>query len=132
MLTVTITSFSFIYGTYPVDESANGGGFVFDCRALPNPGRYQEYKALSGKDAAVIQFLEQDEEVADFLKSVFKLVRQSVRKYQERGFTHLQVNFGCTGGQHRSVYSAEKLAEYLENNFSIHLNLIHLREEVWG
>ena len=132
MLTVTVTSFSLIQGSYPQDESPNGGGYVFDCRALPNPGRYQEYKALTGKDDAVIQFLEQEEEVAVFLESVFKLVTQSVKKYQERGFTNLQVNFGCTGGQHRSVYSAESLAEYLKNNFSVNLNVIHLREKVWG
>lgn len=132
MLTVTITSFSFIYGSYPKDDGTNGGGFVFDCRALPNPGRYQEYKALSGKDDAVIQFLEKEEEVQAFLESVFKLVSQSVKKYQARGFTSLQVNFGCTGGQHRSVYSAERLAEYLRNNFSVNLNLIHLREYLWG
>lgn len=132
MLTIAITSFSFIYGPHPKDESGNGGGFVFDCRALPNPGRYEEYKALSGKDRAVQLFLEQEDEVATFLDSVFKLVSQSVKKYQERGFTSLSVNFGCTGGQHRSVYSAERLAEYLQNHFDIYLNLVHLREEVWG
>ena len=132
MLTVTITSFSFIYGPHPKDESGNGGGFIFDCRALPNPGRYEEYKALSGKDSAIRLFLEQKDEVAVFLDSVFKLVSQSVKKYQERNFTSLAVNFGCTGGQHRSVYSAERLAEYLQKHFDIHLNLVHLREEVWG
>lgn len=132
MLTVTVTSFSFIYGPFPEDKSGNGGGFVFDCRALPNPGRFDEYKALSGKDDAVRQYLEKETEVVAFLESVNKLVSQSVRNYQERNFSHLQVNFGCTGGQHRSVYFAERLAEYLKKHFEINLNLNHLREEVWG
>ena len=132
MLTVTVTSFSFIYGSYPKDDNSNGGGFVFDCRALPNPGRYEKYKALSGKDYEVSKYLEQQEEVALFLDAVFKLVSQSVKKYQERGFENLQVNFGCTGGQHRSVYSAERLTDYLNENFDIKVNLIHLREKIWG
>ncbi|MCD6178668.1 MAG: hypothetical protein J7K39_02080 [Bacteroidales bacterium] len=132
MLTVTVTSFSFIYGSYPKDDNSNGGGFVFDCRALPNPGRYEKYKALSGKDDEVSKYLEQQEEVALFLDAVFKLVSQSVKKYQERGFENLQVNFGCTGGQHRSVYSAERLTDYLNENFDIKVNLIHLREKIWG
>ncbi|RLD37694.1 MAG: hypothetical protein DRI74_06015 [Bacteroidetes bacterium] len=132
MLTVTVTSFSFIYGSYPKDDNSNGGGFVFDCRALPNPGRYEKYKALSGKDDAVSKYLEQQEEVALFLDAVFKLVSQSVKKYQERSFENLQVNFGCTGGQHRSVYSAERLTDYLNENFDIKVNLIHLREKIWG
>lgn len=132
MLTLTITSFSFLYGPHPKDETGNGGGFVFDCRSLPNPGRYQEYRTLSGRDAAVCLFLDQEAEVEEFLALVFKLVSLSVKKYQEIDFTNLMVNFGCTGGQHRSVYCAEKLAEYLPQHFNLKINLIHLREEVWG
>lgn len=132
MLSVSITSFSFKYGPAPVDESGNGGGFIFDCRALPNPGRYDAYKALSGKDKAVIDYLEKEKELELFLSHVFALVDQSVKTYIERDFSHLQVNFGCTGGQHRSVYSAERLANYLKEKFDISINLIHLREEIWG
>jgi RNase adaptor protein for sRNA GlmZ degradation len=132
MLTVTVTSFSYIYGSHPKDESGNGGGFIFDCRALPNPGRYEQFKSLSGKDKSVILFLEKEDEVGLFLESVFKLVTQSVKKYQERDFTSLMVSFGCSGGQHRSVYSAEKLAGYLEKNFDVNIKLVHLREEIWG
>ncbi|MDA3904716.1 MAG: hypothetical protein PF484_01450 [Bacteroidales bacterium] len=132
MLTVTVTSFSYIYGSHPKDESGNGGGFIFDCRALPNPGRYEQFKSLSGKDKSVILFLEKEDEVGLFLESVFKLVTQSVKKYQERDFTSLMVSFGCSGGQHRSVYSAEMLADYLEKNFDVNIKLVHLREEIWG
>lgn len=132
MLSVSITSFSFKYGPAPTDESGHGGGFIFDCRALPNPGRYDAYKALSGKDKAVIDYLEKEKELELFLGHVFALVDQSVKTYIERDFSHLQVNFGCTGGQHRSVYSAERLAHYLKEKFDISINLIHLREEIWG
>lgn len=131
MLTITINSFSFLYDPQPVDESGNGGGFVFDCRALPNPGRFDEFKALSGKDLAVCEFLDGQKEVGVFLESVYQLVSLSVNKYLERGFTNLMVNFGCTGGQHRSVYAAEKLAHYLQKNLDINIHLNHLREGVW-
>ena len=129
-LTVSITSFSYKRGI-PEDPSGNGGGFVFDCRAIHNPGRYEEYKHLSGKDPKVQDFLENNSAVNDFLTPVYTLVSQSVQKYLSRGFSHLSVCFGCTGGQHRSVYAAEKLAEFLKNKFPVEVVLIHREQENW-
>ena len=111
-LTVRILSFSFHRGM-PKDESGHGGGFVFDGRSLPNPGREERFKALTGKDAPVIEYLNQQESVHQFLASVMSLVDASVNEYQRRGFKSLMVSFGCTGGQHRSVYLAEQLAKRL-------------------
>ena len=127
-LTVCVTSFSYKKGI-PEDSSGNGGGYVFDCRAINNPGRYQEYKELSGKDLEVQKFLEEKSEIEIFLNSVKALVDQSVRIYLKRGFTNLSINFGCTGGQHRSVYSAEKIVEYLQNNFPVNVVLIHREQQ---
>ena len=117
MLKVRISSFSFIYGSIPQDPSANGGGHVFDCRALPNPGRYEEYKSLTGMDEPVAEYLMKEKEVQEFLTQVNAIVDQSVSKYLERGFTDLMVSFGCTGGQHRSVFSAEMLSQYLADKY---------------
>jgi aminoglycoside/choline kinase family phosphotransferase len=111
-LTVRIFSFSFHRGL-PQDETGNGGGFIFDGRSLPNPGREERFKTLTGKDAAVIDYLNQQESVRQFLASVTSLVDASVSAYRRRGFKHLMVSFGCTGGQHRSVYLAEQLAKHL-------------------
>jgi aminoglycoside/choline kinase family phosphotransferase len=123
-LTVTVTSFSYKKGL-PQDTSGNGGGFVFDCRALPNPGRYPEYRCYTGKDRPVIEFLEGDEEVEQFLKGVQQLVGASIKKYLERKFTSLTVGFGCTGGQHRSVYCAERLAKWISDNFDCQVDIKH-------
>jgi len=126
-LTVRISSFSYKKGI-PSDPSGNGGGFVFDCRAIHNPGRYDEYKHLTGKDPQVQEFLETKSTMGDFLSAVFSLVSNSVEVYSSRGFSHLCVNFGCTGGQHRSVYAAEKLAAYLKNNYPVTVVLQHIEQ----
>lgn len=123
-LTVSVNSFSFKNGP-PPDYSGHGGGFIFDCRALPNPGRYEHFKSYTGRDALVIQFLEREQQVNKFLSNAFKLVDQSVLEYLNRGFNNLQVNFGCTGGQHRSVFCAERMARYLEEKYSVKVQLYH-------
>ncbi|MFZ0279448.1 MAG: RNase adapter RapZ [Candidatus Sulfotelmatobacter sp.] len=123
-LTVRIFSFSFHRG-WPKDENGNGGGFVFDGRSLPNPGREERFKALTGKDAPVIDYLNQQESVHQFLASVLSLVDASVSNYQQRGFKHLMVSFGCTGGQHRSVYLAEQLAKRLRGRNGVEVVVRH-------
>ncbi len=123
-LTVTINSFSYKKGL-PVDQSGNGGGFIFDCRAVHNPGKYEKYFELTGRDQDVIDFFEKEDEMHLFLASAFNMVDQSVDKYLKRGFTNLMVSFGCTGGQHRSVYSAESLSNHLKNKFDVEVVLEH-------
>jgi len=123
-LTVTINSFSYKNGI-PEDSTENGGGFVFDCRALPNPGRYDDYLKLTGKDQQVKDFFQREEAVAEFMKHVWLIIDQSILNYLSRDFKHLFVNFGCTGGQHRSVYFAEKLALYLKGRKNVNIVLNH-------
>jgi len=123
-LEVRIYSFAYKKGI-PVDNSGNGGGYVFDCRAVNNPGKYEHYRQFTGLDKEVIQFLEDDGEINAFLANVYSLVDAHVKKFIERKFTHLQVCFGCTGGQHRSVYSAEHLAKHLSEKFDIKIVLSH-------
>src|SRR5262249_8845581 len=123
-LVVKIVSFSFHRGL-PKDDSGNGGGFIFDGRSLPNPGRGERVKTLAGKDAPVIDYLNQQESVHQFLASVMSLVDASVSNYQQRGFKHLMVSFGCTGGQHRSVYLAEQLAKRLRGRIGVEVQVTH-------
>ena len=115
----------------PDDESGNGGGFVFDCRAIHNPGRYAQYTTLTGLDDAVIRFLEDDGEILPFINHACALVDAAVEKYLKRGFTHLQAAFGCTGGRHRSVYSAQALARHLHEKYpDIEVRLIHREQHI--
>ena len=130
-LTVRVFSFSFHRGL-PQDDSGNGGGFVFDGRSLPNPGREERFKTLTGKDAPVIDYLNQQESVHQFLASVKSLVDASVSTYQRRSFKHLMVSFGCTGGQHRSVYLAEQLARRWRGRSGVEVVVRHLGLEDLG
>jgi aminoglycoside/choline kinase family phosphotransferase len=127
-LIVRIFSFSFHRGG-PKDETGNGGGFVFDCRSVPNPGREERFKALTGKDASVIEYLNQQPAAHEFFARATSLVDASVSNYQLRGFKNLMVSFGCTGGQHRSVYFAEQLAKHLNGTKNVQVILRHVELE---
>jgi len=127
-LVVKISSFSYRNG-FPDDACGNGGGFVFDCRGILNPGRFDEYKTKTGRDKAVMDFLEQKTRMKEFLIGVFSIVDISVEDYIKRGFADLQVGFGCTGGQHRSVYAADALARHLKNKFHVKVEVTHLVQE---
>lgn len=128
-LTVRVFSFSYKKGI-PEDISGNGGGYVFDCRGVHNPGRYNEYKTLTGTDQPVIDFLEANGEITQFLDSVYKLADAHVARYIRRGFSSLMFSFGCTGGQHRSVYSAQHTAEHISKKFGVRVELCHREQNI--
>ncbi len=130
-LTVRINSFSFLKNGYPKNQSNNGGGFVFDCRGILNPGRIDQYKIQSGQDKPVKDFLEQETLMPKFLNSIYDIVDITVEDYIKRGFESLDINFGCTGGQHRSVYAAEAVNRHLRNKFGVKTILQHLNQENW-
>lgn len=128
-LHVRVFSFSFHKGI-PEDTSGNGGGYVFDCRSTHNPGRYEPYKNLTGRDEPVIRFLEDDGEIVTFLESVYRLADAHVARFMQRGFTDLMFSFGCTGGQHRSVYCAQHLAEHIHQKYGIEVSLLHREQHI--
>lgn len=130
-LTIALRSFSYRHGI-PADHTGHGGGFVFDCRILPNPGRLDAFKKLTGKDNEVIRYLQQEDVVEKFLESATMLVDAGIAAYLQRGHRHLMISFGCTGGQHRSVYCAEQLSKYLQKTHArIHIDLQHREEKNW-
>ncbi|MBP6230329.1 MAG: phosphotransferase [Paludibacteraceae bacterium] len=128
-LLVKVASFSYKKGI-PTDDSGNGGGYVFDCRAIHNPGKYEQYKQLTGLDKPVIDFLEQDGEILAFLEHIYALADSSVSRYVERGFSSIMFSFGCTGGQHRSVYAAQHVAEYIATRYSVKVELVHREQGI--
>lgn len=128
-LVVRVSSFSYKKGI-PDDPTGNGGGYVFDCRSTHNPGRYEEYKHLTGMDLPVRNFLETDGEITEFLRHVAALVDHHVERYMQRGFTSLMVSFGCTGGQHRSVYSADWIAHHLNEKYGVEVRLCHREQNI--
>lgn len=129
-MNINVRSFSYKKGGIPEDKSGNGGGFVFDCRGILNPGRFEEYKKLTGRDQPVIDFLESNTEIETFLTAVFKLIDINIQDYLSRGFANLEINFGCTGGQHRSVYSADRTAEYIRKKYpEVNVTLEHVVQD---
>lgn len=131
-LTLRVASFSYKKGGIPQDPSGNGGGFVFDCRGLHNPGRYAPYKKLTGRDQPVIDFLLSESEIEAFLQNVYQTVSPAIENYLDRGFDSLMVSFGCTGGQHRSVYSADQFAAYVGKRYGVNVELSHIEQEAKG
>lgn len=130
-LVVKVSSFSYRKGL-PEDSSVHGGGFVFDCRGIDNPGRHVEYKEIHGRDRPVMEYLERQTRMHDFLNSVFDIVDMTIEEYIKRGFDHLAINFGCTGGQHRSVYAADAMARHLHNKYKVKVELWHREQEAKG
>lgn len=129
-LTVYITSFSYIRSSIPQDHTDNGGGFVFDCRFINNPGRQEEFKSKTGRDPDVIEFIKGQTAMGDFLNNVYSIVDSAIENYVERDFSSLMVNFGCTGGQHRSVYAAESLKAHIDKKFpGVKTELRHIELE---
>ena len=129
MLTIRVMSFSYKRG-FPADPSGNGGGYVFDCRSTHNPGRYEQYKRLTGRDEAVKQFLLDDGEIEAFLAHVLPLVEHHCEVFLRRGFGHLMICFGCTGGQHRSVYCADRTAHHLHTRYGVRVLLEHREQGI--
>ena len=128
-LKVRVFSFAYKKGV-PNDVSGNGGGYVFDCRAINNPGKFERYNNVNGLDEPVIKFLEDDGEMVEFLDNIYPLVDRHVKRYIDRSFTNLMVSFGCTGGQHRSVYAAQKVAEHINKEFGIKVSLVHREQNL--
>ncbi|MDD3728578.1 MAG: RNase adapter RapZ [Dysgonamonadaceae bacterium] len=128
-LEVRVVSFAYKKGI-PDDPSGNGGGYVFDCRAINNPGKFERFNNVTGLDELVIDFLEEDGEMGVYLESIYKLVDSHVKRYMDRNFTNLMVAFGCTGGQHRSVYAAQRMAEHISKKFGIKVSLIHREQNL--
>ena len=128
-LTVRVYSFAYKKGI-PNDISGNGGGYVFDCRAINNPGKFEKYSKVNGLDEPVIKFLENDGEIIEFLDNIYPLVDKHVKRYIDRGFTDLMISFGCTGGQHRSVYAAQHVAEHIFNKYGIKVLLVHREQNL--
>jgi RNase adaptor protein for sRNA GlmZ degradation len=116
----------------PSDEKGHGGGFVFDCRALPNPGKYEQFSKLTGKDPEVITFLEKEPAVQRFMSHIYAIIDDVVENYQSRNFTDLMTAFGCTGGQHRSVYCASLLAKHLRKKYDVNVEVRHREQEKKG
>ncbi len=129
--TLEVRVFSFAYKKgIPNDTSGNGGGYVFDCRAINNPGKFERYNNVNGLDEPVIKFLEEEGEITEFLDNIYPLVDRHVQRYIDRGFTDLMVSFGCTGGQHRSVYAAQRVAEHISKHFKVKVSLVHREQNL--
>jgi RNase adaptor protein for sRNA GlmZ degradation len=129
LLTVKVNSFSYKKGGIQKDTSGNGGGFDFDCRFINNPGRYEPYKKLTGRDEPVINFLKHHSKMDEYIKNIFFIVDEAVENYLERSFTDLMVNFGCTGGQHRSVFAADTVAKHIRDKYGVKVVLHHIEME---
>ena len=128
-LEVRVVSFAYKKGI-PSDPSGNGGGYVFDCRAINNPGKFERFNNVTGLDEPVIAFLEEEGEMTIYLESIYKLIDSHVKRYIDRSFTNLMVAFGCTGGQHRSVYASQKVAEHISKKFGVKVSLIHREQNL--
>jgi RNase adapter protein RapZ len=131
-LHLKVQSFSYKKSGIPTDDSGNGGGFVFDCRGVLNPGRIEQYKKQTGLDEPVRTYLEQETLMPTFIEHVIGLVDISVQDYINRGFEHLMISFGCTGGQHRSVYAADVVGKYLREKYSLDVYINHIEQGIVG